>query len=576
MCNIVCPILPSVPQNSVKASGGTAILRIEDHLCGVVLTAMRENDTNIFVSRVLSTLHMDGANMIAIPILGACVGYAAYHNIEDVQRIHECVHSTMSTETRMGSVRGLSKILHGTSLLSVSREELRYLSRQWCHIGGVEIPEEQHSQWKRCMDHLLLSKEVKSLPEWSKDLKNIDNYCASVWSYIPILGWDLTSLAGILFSTITKRNKDIGIDIASTLISARFVQIISLPQNFYCLAQKESKLDHSKIAQNDISVLEGLRNGPVNLDDIVQCMIPFAQVLSNLLRIICDINDLPPFQNVWEFAKHLNASPSMFDLILINKWRQQLSTLQKGLVLERDSNFVKVIENAKTTSVDGSVELAKPSSEEDDDMSMGSHNGSKIISQTGGFLSAPTYDLSYLGLRFSSEEDSLIKLPDSFVTLYSMISNMQLLSSSDQDPEDSAADDSDEEYSSSGREIAVCMITGEVMLAGSNSRGMYYNSNNSPGRCTIHAKKNGAGVGIFFLLQKCSVLLLHNDKSAYSPSLYVDEHGEEDVGLRRGRPLYLHQERFQRLQKLWLQHDIPGEVARIRSTSDRVIRDNWY
>jgi hypothetical protein len=29
---------------------------------------------------------------------------------------------------------------------------------------------------------------------------------------------------------------------------------------------------------------------------------------------------------------------------------------------------------------------------------------------------------------------------------------------------------------------------------------------------------------------------MHNNKAAYSPSLYVDEHGEEDVGLRRGRP----------------------------------------
>jgi hypothetical protein len=78
------------------------------------------------------------------------------------------------------------------------------------------------------------------------------------------------------------------------------------------------------------------------------------------------------------------------------------------------------------------------------------------------------------------------------------------------------------------------------------------------------------------LVQKCTVLLMHNNKSAYSPSLYVDEHGEEDPGLRRGRPLYLNEVRYRALELLWRQQLIPREVAQIRSTSDRVIRDNWY
>ena len=71
-------------------------------------------------------------------------------------------------------------------------------------------------------------------------------------------------------------------------------------------------------------------------------------------------------------------------------------------------------------------------------------------------------------------------------------------------------------------------------------------------------------------------MLIHNNKSAYSASLYVDEHGEEDPGLRRGRPLFLKEARYASLNTLWRQHGIPREVAQIRSTSDRVIRDNWY
>jgi len=56
----------------------------------------------------------------------------------------------------------------------------------------------------------------------------------------------------------------------------------------------------------------------------------------------------------------------------------------------------------------------------------------------------------------------------------------------------------------------------------------------------------------------------------------VDENSEEDTSLRRGRPLFLKQERYEALEILWRQHGIPRQVTQIRSTSDRVIRENWY
>merc|ERR1712127_712199 len=107
------------------------------------------------------------------------------------------------------------------------------------------------------------------------------------------------------------------------------------------------------------------------------------------------------------------------------------------------------------------------------------------------------------------------------------------------------------------------MGTGAIMRSGSASarRSMARSNSRPPGPCTLHARKVGSGFGIFFLVQKCTVLLLHNNKSAYSASLYVDDHGEEDPGLRRGRPLFLQRERYQLLQDLWYQHKIPREVA---------------
>merc|ERR1719469_1639566 len=94
--------------------------------------------------------------------------------------------------------------------------------------------------------------------------------------------------------------------------------------------------------------------------------------------------------------------------------------------------------------------------------------------------------------------------------------------------------------------------------------------------CLDHAPFMPAGLDqvlvFFFLVSKCTVLLVHNNKSAYSASLFVDENGEEDPGLRRGRPLFLKDLRYQALEKLWRNHGVPREVAHIRSTSERVIR----
>jgi Proteolysis_6 C-terminal len=177
-------------------------------------------------------------------------------------------------------------------------------------------------------------------------------------------------------------------------------------------------------------------------------------------------------------------------------------------------------------------------------------------------------DFSHLGLihRKDAPTFSLIRLPKSFVELYGIVNKVK-------GREDSATLDEADDVGNS--ETAICLLTGAVMRSGSNRRA-FARAQRPPGACTLHARKNGSGIGIFFLVQKCTVLLMHNNKSAYSASIYVDEHGEEDPGLRRGRPLFLNDARYRALEKLWRQQGIPREVAQIRSTSDRVIRDNWY
>lgn len=204
-------------------------------------------------------------------------------------------------------------------------------------------------------------------------------------------------------------------------------------------------------------------------------------------------------------------------------------------------------------------------------------------------------DLSHLGMihRKGTPTKCLIRLPKSFVELYSLVNRVRGRD------ESSIADDADDASSS---ETAICLLTGAVMRSGSPRRpytrpvslrvnvecGTCFSladnvvlptpdvQTRPPGSCTLHARQVGSGTGIFFLVQKCTVLLMHNNKSAYSPSIYVDHHGEEDPSLRRGRPLFLNEARYRELETLWRQQGIPREVAQIRSTSDRVIRDNWY
>ena len=60
-------------------------------------------------------------------------------------------------------------------------------------------------------------------------------------------------------------------------------------------------------------------------------------------------------------------------------------------------------------------------------------------------------------------------------------------------------------------------------------------------------------------------------------TLYLDANGEA-IDSSRGRmpPLFLSIKKFNKLNDMYINHQIVGEIARQRATSDRVIRLNWY
>ncbi|XVE76368.1 hypothetical protein DITRI_Ditri12bG0166800 [Diplodiscus trichospermus] len=62
--------------------------------------------------------------------------------------------------------------------------------------------------------------------------------------------------------------------------------------------------------------------------------------------------------------------------------------------------------------------------------------------------------------------------------------------------------------------------------------------------CIAHAMTCGAGIGVFLLIRRTTILLQRCARQAPWPSPYLDAFGEEDIEMRRGKPLYLNEERY--------------------------------
>jgi E3 ubiquitin-protein ligase UBR1 len=72
-----------------------------------------------------------------------------------------------------------------------------------------------------------------------------------------------------------------------------------------------------------------------------------------------------------------------------------------------------------------------------------------------------------------------------------------------------------------------------------------------------HVRACSNGNGIFLLLSSSVVLLLTgNDRGCVWGTCYIDQHGEEDIGVRRGRPLSLDRERLELLRSTFLQANV--------------------
>ncbi|EFA01832.1 E3 ubiquitin-protein ligase UBR2 [Tribolium castaneum] len=126
------------------------------------------------------------------------------------------------------------------------------------------------------------------------------------------------------------------------------------------------------------------------------------------------------------------------------------------------------------------------------------------------------------------------------------------------------------------RTPSMCLVCGEILCSQSYCCQMELH-NMHVGACNYHAQMCGAGVGIFLRVRECEILFLATPhRGSFVSPPYLDDYGETDMGLRRGNPLRLCQERYRKLQTLWLSHSIHEEIARAIESNSHVITTQWH
>jgi len=162
-------------------------------------------------------------------------------------------------------------------------------------------------------------------------------------------------------------------------------------------------------------------------------------------------------------------------------------------------------------------------------------------------------------LRFPVAVNQLVPLPKDYSELINRVSTFTCPKS---DGDDSRAP-------------TMCLVCGEMLCSQSYCCQTELKGT-TVGAATAHAYFCGAGTGMFLRVRECQVLLLTGQsKGCFFAPPYLDEYGETDQGLRRGNPLHLCPDRYHKLQKLWLRHCIPEEIAHSLELNANLLSIDW-
>jgi hypothetical protein len=85
--------------------------------------------------------------------------------------------------------------------------------------------------------------------------------------------------------------------------------------------------------------------------------------------------------------------------------------------------------------------------------------------------------------------------------------------------------------------------------------------------CQTHAVTCGAGTGVYLLIRRTTILLQRFARQSPWPSPYLDTFGEEDIGMARGKPLYLNEERYAALTYMVGSHGLDHSSKVLNQTT---------
>ncbi|XP_037934520.1 E3 ubiquitin-protein ligase Ubr3 [Teleopsis dalmanni] len=99
------------------------------------------------------------------------------------------------------------------------------------------------------------------------------------------------------------------------------------------------------------------------------------------------------------------------------------------------------------------------------------------------------------------------------------------------------------------KESSICLLCGTIVCLKQNCC-----SENECCEAVRHTITCGGGIGIFLVVTSTYIIVIRGRRACLWGSLYLDDFDEEDRDLKRGKPLYLSQDRFNLLESQWLSH----------------------
>ncbi|CAD7090025.1 unnamed protein product [Hermetia illucens] len=99
------------------------------------------------------------------------------------------------------------------------------------------------------------------------------------------------------------------------------------------------------------------------------------------------------------------------------------------------------------------------------------------------------------------------------------------------------------------KESSICLLCGTIVCLKQNCC-----VENECCEAVRHTITCGGGIGIFLVVTSTYIIVIRGRRACLWGSLYLDDFDEEDRDLKRGKPLYLSEDRFNLLESQWLSH----------------------